>query len=74
MCKPLLKIFPKTATHRINLNLESNIDIDQSGFHPGRSTHHSITLAINTIAGAELETKPMQSVAIDLESAFDRIS
>ena len=38
---------------------------------PGRSTHHTITVAVNTIAEAELETKPLQTVAIDLESAFD---
>ena len=71
MCETLYKIISKTATHRINLSLESSIDIDQSGFVPGRSTHHAITVALNTIAEAELETKPLQIVAIDLESAFD---
>ena len=28
MCETLYKIFSKTATHRINLKLESSIDID----------------------------------------------
>ena len=71
MCETLYKIISKTATHRINLNLESSIDVDQSGFVPGRSTHHAITVALNTIAEAELEKKQLQIVAIDLESAFD---
>ena len=39
MCETLYKIISKTATHRINLNLESSIDMDQSGFVPGRSWH-----------------------------------
>ena len=32
---------------------------------------HAITVALNTIAEAEIETKPLQIVAIDLESAFN---
>ena len=71
MCETLYKITSKTSTHRINLNLESSIDIDQSGFVPCRSIHHAIRVALNTIAEAELETKPLQIVAIDLESAFN---
>ena len=73
MCETLYKIISKTATSRINNKLEEAIDIDQSGFVPGRSTHHAIAVAINNITEAEQLKKPLQLVAIDIESAFDSI-
>ena len=48
-------------------------DIDQSGFVPRRSTQHAIAVAINTITKVEQLKKPLQLVAVDIESAFDSI-
>ena len=68
MCETLYKIISKTATSRINNKLEEVRDIDQNGFVPGRSTQHTIAVAINNITEAEQQKKP---VAIDIESAFN---
>ena len=57
VCETLYTIIVKTATHSINL-----ISIESVFFVPG--THHAITMALNIIAEAELETKPLQIVAI----------
>ena len=73
MCETLYKIISKTATSRVNNKLEEVIDIDQSGFVPGRSTQHAIAVALNNITEAEQLKKPLQLVAIDIESAFDSI-
>ena len=54
MCETLHTIISKTATSRVNNKLmEEVIDIDQSGFLPGRSTQHAIAVALNNITEAE---------------------
>ena len=72
MCETLYKIISKTATSRKNNKLEEVIDIDQSGFVPGRSTQHAIAVAINNITEAEQLKKQLQLVAIHIHRILQR--
>lgn len=69
-----LKLFGRLLANRLAAVITSLIHTDQTGFIPGRQIVDNIRLVTNIVQDANLHSRPLYLLSLDIHKAFDSVN